>query len=419
MSEGLKSKRAGGAVVAMCVLLYLVLGLARYDYGACLSDILSSESMDKGQAGFLGTVNFLSYAVGNALGGFLADRVRTRRLILIAVLLTGLSNLVFPAAGSYAVMIVAWSLNGLAQGPIFCSVMRLLNDFFPGERVTGPSIAVQCAFALGLSVAYAIAAVLIRLSGWRAVFLCAGACCLVFAPLWWSFIRRAEASQASLAIAPTASSAPLQPSGPSLTALQLVQRAGLSALPLALIAQGALRDGVSAWGPTYVGEVFAVGSALAIASNTVVPFASVAGIFAANLLKPRLGGNELTCAAVAFTVSAAAMGGLLAAAGWNLPLSVTMLAVSAGCMAGANAMLINAVPLQFGRFGRTGAVSGLLNTMVYGGSGASTYGIGVIVSALGWSAANLCWLALAGLAALCCFLAAPRWRRFKADNSLM
>lgn len=418
MPAGLKSKRAGGVVVVMCVLLYLVLGLARYDYGACLSAILSGESMDKGQAGFLSTVNFLSYAAGNALGGFLADRVRPRRLIFTAVLLTGLSNLVFLAASSYTVMAAAWGLNGLAQGPIFCSVMRLLNDFFPPERVTGPSIAVQCAFALGLSVAYAVAAFLTQLSGWRAVFLCAGICSLVFALLWQGSMRWVETFRNSPAGSRAASPAAGQPEDASLTAPRLLWQAGLAALPLALAAEGVLRDGVSTWGPTYVGEVFAVGSALAIASNTVVPFASVAGIFAANWLKSRLGGNELTCAAVTFTVSAAAMGVLLATAGWNLPLSVSMLAVSAGCMAGANAMLINAVPLQFGRFGRTGAVSGLLNTMVYAGSGASTYGIGIIVSALGWSTANLCWLALAGLAALCCILTAPRWRRFKEDNGL-
>lgn len=407
-------RRTQGLTAVMCVLLYLVLGLARYDYGACLSAILSSEPMDKGQAGLISTVNFLAYAVGNALGGALADRIAPRRLILAGILLTGLSNLAFFAAGSYAVMAAAWAVNGLAQGPVFCSVIRLLNDSFPPDRVTRPSVAVQCAFTLGLSAAYALAAPLIRLSGWRSVFLCAGLCALAFAVLWQVCMGRAEAaSQAPAAPAPSA--AP-EAARPAPAAYRLLLCAGLAALPPALVAEGVLRDGVSTWGPTYVGEVFGVGSSLALASNTVIPFASVAGIFAVNLLKPKLGGNELTCAGAAFAVSAGALGALLATAGWSLPLSVALLAISAGCMAGVNAMLINAVPLHFGRFGRTGAVSGILNTMVYAGSGASTYGIGVLVSALGWGAANLCWLALAGLACACCLLAAPRWRRFRAAD---
>jgi len=417
MSGHLENRRARQLVVVMCVLLYLVLGLARYDYGACLPAILGSEPMDKGQAGFISTLNFLFYALGNMLGGFLADRVKPRRLIFLALLLSGASNLVFFSARSYALMAAAWCVNGLAQGPVFCSVIRLLNDVFPPDRVTAPSVAVQCAFTLGLSAAYAAAAPLLRSSGWRAVFLLAGLCTLLFALLWRPAMAWAERVKPGDAPSSSPQTSP-QPEDPSPSAPRLLRQAGFLALPLALVAQGVLRDGVNTWGPTYVEETFSLGSALAAASSTVIPLAAVAGIFAANLLKKHMRGNELSSAALSFALSAAAMAVLAATAGVSLPLSVSMLALSAACMAGTNAMLINAVPLHFGKFGRTGAVSGILNTMVYAGSGASTYGIGVVVASLGWKAANLCWLALAAAAALVCLLTAPRWRRFKVSNGL-
>lgn len=417
MSGHLEDKLSQRMMILMCFVLYLVLGFARFNYGACLSAILASEPMSRSQAGFVSTVNFLSFAVGTALSGTVADRIQPRRIILCGLLFSGISNLVFFSSGSYAAMVAAWCLNGLAQGPVFCSVMRLINDLYDPKTVTAPSIAVQSAFSLGLLVAYGASALILRLSDWRTVFLCAGLCALMFSAAWYLVLSWAEKRRAGTR-APTAVHAAASPA-PSRSAFHLLSQAGLLLLPLALVAEGTLRDGVSTWGPTYIGELFGLDVSLAIASNTAIPILSVVGIFVANWVKLRLRHNELTTGAAFFLVSALSTALLLLTAGKDLVLSLVLLSLSTACMSAVNAMLINAIPLHFGAFGRTGTVTSILNTCVYAGSGLSTYGIGAMTAAFGWGVTTACWLLLAVSGAVVCLSRAGRWSRFKAEQGLI
>lgn len=398
-------------VTVLCFLLYLPLGLARYNYSACLLALLAAEPFSRAAAGFIGTVSFFAFALGTALSGFVADRASSRRLVFAALLVSALSNLVFYCTRSYAVMLVAWAVNGLSHGPVFSCVMRLLSACYPRERVTGASIAIQCAFFVGMGLAYALSALLIRFCFWREAFLAAAVACAAFAILWNFGLRCADPYTDARQAESPYGSAP-DPAAPS--AWKLVCGAGLVVVPLSLAVQGILRDGVTAWGPSYVGDLFHLDASLAVASNMVIPFISILGIFAADVVRRLFRGNELTTAGVFFVCSAGMLTALLLTSGKSLALSLLLLAVSTACMSATNAMLLNAVPLQFGAYGRTGAISAVFNTAVYTGSGLSTCGIGMIVTALGWGATNGLWLLLAVLAAAACLLSARRWQRCKA-----
>lgn len=400
-------------VTVLCFLLYLALGLARYNYSACLSALLSTEPFSRAAAGFIGTVSFFAFALGTALSGFVADRMSPRRLVFAALLVSALSNLAFYFTRSYAVMLVVWAINGLSHGPAFSCVMRLLSACYPRERVTGASIAVQCAFFIGMGLAYAVSALLIRLCSWREAFLAAAIACAAFAVVWNAGLRCADRYTDAQQAEAVRGGAPAPAAPP---AWKLVCGAGLVLVPLALAVQGILRDGVTAWGPAYVGDLFHLDASLAVAASMVIPFISIVGIFTADLVRRVLRGNELTTAGVFFVCSGMMLCVLLFTTGKSLALSLLLLAVSTACMSATNAMLLNALPLQFGAYGRTGALSAVFNTAVYTGSGLSTCGIGLFVTALGWRATNVLWLLLAALAAAACLLSARRWQRCKAER---
>lgn len=232
-------------VTVLCFLLYLPLGLARYNYSACLLALLAAEPFSRAAAGFIGTVSFFAFALGTALSGFVADRASSRRLVFAALLVSALSNLVFYCTRSYAVMLVAWAVNGLSHGPVFSCVMRLLSACYPRERVTGASIAIQCAFFVGMGLAYALSALLIRFCSWREAFLAAAVACAAFAILWNFGLRCADPYTDARQTESPCGSTP-DPAAPS--AWKLVCGAGLVVVPLSLAVQGILRDGVTAWG---------------------------------------------------------------------------------------------------------------------------------------------------------------------------
>lgn len=404
-------------ITTLCCVLYLALGIARYNYSACLLAIVEAEAFSRATAGFIGTLSFFAFALGTALGGFVADRASSRRLILWAMLASGACNLVFYVTDSYPVMLVVWTLNGLAQGPIFSSVLHLLSDFYPRERVTGASVTVQCAFFVGVGAAYAVSALAIRFFTWREAFLAAALACALFSLVWNPVLKRAErqlpaAEEAGPARAAEAAKA--QPAaGRTPGAWTLLRCAGLAFLPVPLLVQGILRDGITAWGPSYVGELFGLDESLAVASSMVIPLISILGIFASTYVRAWQRGNELRAAAAFFLFSTGLLAALVLTEGWSLALSLLLLAGATACMSATNAMLINAVPLQFGADGKSGALSAVLNTAVYLGSGLSMCGIGLYVTAFGWRATSLGWTLLCAAAATVCCLAVRPWTRYK------
>lgn len=309
-------------ITALCCVLYLALGIARYNYSACLLAIVEAEAFSRATAGFIGTLSFFAFALGTALGGFVADRASSRRLILWAMLASGACNLVFYVTDSYPVMLVVWTLNGLAQGPIFSSVLHLLSDFYPRERVTGASVTVQCAFFVGVGAAYAVSALAIRFFTWREAFLAAALACALFSLVWNPVLKRAErqlpaAEEAGPARAAEAAKA--QPAaGRTPGAWTLLRCAGLAFLPVPLLVQGILRDGITAWGPSYVGELFGLDESLAVASSMVIPLISILGIFASTYVRAWQRGNELRAAAAFFLFSTGLLAALVLTAGISL-----------------------------------------------------------------------------------------------------
>ena len=57
----------------LCFLVYFSTYLGRLNYSASLAEMIRSENMDKGAAGLIGTLFFLSYGMGQLVSGFLGD----------------------------------------------------------------------------------------------------------------------------------------------------------------------------------------------------------------------------------------------------------------------------------------------------------------------------------------------------------
>ena len=60
--------------------------------------------------------------------------------------------------------------------------------------------------------------------------------------------------------------------------------------------QGILKDGVTTWIPTYISEVFHMGSAASIISTTVIPAFNLTGVYLAAFMNKKMH-NEMSTAA--------------------------------------------------------------------------------------------------------------------------
>ena len=189
------------------------------------------------------------------------------------------------------------------------------------------------------------------------------------------------------------------------------------ALMVAILLQGMLRDGVTTWMPSYIGETYQLSSAVSILTGVVLPVFSIGSFWLSAGLYRKYLKNPVTCAALFFGFGALSAFGVLVLTGKSAVFSVAFSALLTGCMHGVNLLLIQMLPPYFAKSGNVSTASGVLNTCTYIGSAASTYGIALLSEKAGWGATLSCWLGIAILGTTICLLCIVPWKkRFFSEN---
>ena len=171
---------------------------------------------------------------------------------------------------------------------------------------------------------------------------------------------------------------------------------------------GTLKDGLSAWTPTILGESFGLTASFALLVTAVLP---VINFFGAYLAKAVLGlVKENVFVATALLLAAAALDFVtLSLWGMNSLLAAAFLiAFAAALTMGVNTLLVSIYPLRFEGRGTVSSVSGLLNALGYLGAAASTAASGASALIWGWKPTFLIWAGLTATAAVVCLLGRTR-----------
>ena len=395
-------------LVVLFSVLYLVSGLARFNYSACLSSLLESERFARAEAGLIGTFSFFFFAAGTFFSAGFVRRLGPKKVLTGMLVVLGICNLVFYRAHSLPLMIAAWSVNGFVEGLALCAVVTMLEQNCSGPVLDRASRAVQLFFFFGTSFAYLVSAVCIRLGNWRTAFLTAGILCFAFAAVCGCVFRGYREF-------------PEREDGASGTpgtgfALRRIRRCGILAIAVPLFVQGVLRDGITTWGPTMIRERYPVGPSFSVVCTAILPFVSVAGILISPFLRRIFSGNEF--ASEAAVCGTAALCALLLSGIVPMGLGGWILAAAAVtvCMAASNAFLVNAVPLHFAGENLAGVLTAAFNSFVYVGSGISTCASGAYSATAGWERMALVWFLLAAIAFTVSALLIRNWGRAVLDG---
>lgn len=165
------------------IFVALFLGYACYSYNrksvSFALPALTAEGLSNEQAGTMMSAQNLAYAGSKFTCGVLADRLSTRLLFGVGLVLSGLVTLGFSATSvsslaGYLVSIL-WCLNGITQGCGWPALVKLLQQWFPPSSF-GTSYGILAASSnISLSLAPVLASFLILNYDWRVSLLVAGA----------------------------------------------------------------------------------------------------------------------------------------------------------------------------------------------------------------------------------------------------
>ncbi|MBQ9150851.1 MAG: MFS transporter, partial [Clostridia bacterium] len=186
---------------------------------------------------------------------------------------------------------------------------------------------------------------------------------------------------------------------------------GLWVVLFGLVCNGALRDAVETWAPTFLSEQFGLDSSLAAIISVCIPVVSISGTYIANSLHERIIKNELYTACIMFGVATLCVGGLFLTREASAILCALFMAVSVSAMWGANHMFLTVVPYHFAPLGLSAAVTGMLNSVIYFATALCTGLYGVLAEQVGWNTLILIWLGVGVFGIFFCILGGKLWAK--------
>ena len=397
-------------LTALCTAVYFVSYLSRINLAAVMVALIQSGFADRETAALALTLSAVTYGLGQIVSGWLGDRFRPQNVIFFGFLLTGTVNLWVSFLPNASLLAPLWAVNGFAQACMWPPLISIMNRHLSPEEYSRACVWVYWGSSLGSVFVYAFAPLLIRAGGFRPVFGASGAIALAMALLWkTAYEKNFRGDGKAVRAARTADpNAPAKPFDRNAVSLMLMIMA-------AIILQGALRDGVTNWMPTFLSESFSLSSSSAIFAGILLPLFQIPCTKLAAWFYRKHLPNEAASSAVIFTLGAAAATLLPLSLHRSVILSALLMALTAGAMHGVNFILISMTPPCFRPYGHISLISGALNCCTYLGSAFSTYGVALFSDSLGWQGTSLLWAALAAAGAALCFSISGHWKRFRAE----
>ena len=394
----LTDRKKINSTILLFTLTYMVSYMTRINFGAVITAIVEQTGMTKTMLSAAVTGSAITYGLGQILCGYIGDKISPKRLVFIGLLITVSMNLLIPLCDNHVQMTAVWCVNGLAQACMWPPLVKLMVTLFSQTDYGRASTMVSWGSSFGTILIYLLSPLVIAVMGWRMLFRITALCGLAMAVLWVKLCREpvyASASRKQL---------PKEEKGNRLFSPLML------AIMAAIVLQGALRDGVTTWMPSFVSETFRFSSEASILSGVCLPLFSILSFRVALWLYEKFPGNPVRCAGWIFGVGALAALMLTLFCGSSPLASILCMALLTGAMHGVNLMLICMVPPFFQRHGSISTVSGILNSCTYVGSALSTYGIALLSEQAGWQVTALVWFAIAAVGCVICAVCAKIWK---------
>jgi ACS family hexuronate transporter-like MFS transporter len=149
------------------------------------------------QFSYLQTAFLLSYAALYVIGGRLLDWLGTRRGFLLIMIWWSLACALHGLANGFMLLLTARFLLGAGEGGAFPAATRVVAEWIePHERSTAMGL-INAGTAVGSLLAPPLIGFVLLRSGWRAVFVLAGAAGLAWV-CWWAVSFRSNTGTVSL-----------------------------------------------------------------------------------------------------------------------------------------------------------------------------------------------------------------------------
>ncbi len=397
----------------LCPLIYFASYMTRKNYSIIMADIIISEGISNADASLAATLSLVSYGIGQIISGILGDKFKPQNIILCGLTLTTAMNLAMPLTDDFTLRSIIWFINGFAQSMLWPPLVRIMAETMDSATYNKVCTNVNVAGISGTVLLYITAsAIWIKYFNWKYVFFSSALVSGVIAIIWVIGFSKATKGTELFKSVKSKEKGERKQNTLKLKALLM---SGFILIALAIICQGALRDGITDWVPTFIINTFSLESGSAILKSVIIPVFSVISVKLVGIINGKFVKDEVKAGTITFFAGALGCLLLLFIYKENQYITLILAAIITCFMHGVNYFLICIVPARFEKYNAVSTMSGIINSLTYVGSAAATYGFGAISDNFGWNTVLVSWVIVAVIGTAAGLLAIKPWRRFVAE----
>ena len=185
----LLSARKRNWILALLFLGWALGNLDRYIMNYAVLSITEDLNLSASSTGILLSSFFAGYAIMQLPGGWLADRLGARKVLITSVIMWSIFTGLTGAAWSMVSMIIIRFLFGIGEGGFQPASSKIISQAFPQEnRARAMSIMLSSGGIVALIVPV-LSVTMLTTIGWRTTFVIIGIIGAVIAALYWYFIK--------------------------------------------------------------------------------------------------------------------------------------------------------------------------------------------------------------------------------------
>lgn len=178
-----------GIVIVFLFLAGVINYLDRSALSIAAPFIQEDLSLSATEMGIIFSSFSVGYAIFNFLGGVASDKYGAKLTLFVAMIIWSLFSGAIVLAVGFISMIVIRILFGMGEGPLSATISKMVNNWFPPSNRATVIGLTNSGTPLGGAISGPIVGFIALSYGWRISFIVIMIIGLIWAFLWWKFVK--------------------------------------------------------------------------------------------------------------------------------------------------------------------------------------------------------------------------------------
>lgn len=247
MARFSSTKTNAWVVTALLTLFMVINFMDKAILGIVAVPLMTDLGLSPSEFGLIASSFFLLFSLSAIGGGFIAERVSSKKLLLICAAMWGIAQ--FPLAFFASVPLLYFSriLLGVGEGPAYPLALHACYKWFPDDKRNLPTAVIFQGVTLGLLISGPLLTFVVVKWSWHAAFLLLGIGSIIWMALWAYFGAEGQGAEQVCVTVDT--------DAPRLPYLQLITDRTFLANVLMYWTSYWIFSVMFTWVPSYMGQV--------------------------------------------------------------------------------------------------------------------------------------------------------------------